>query len=196
MREGVIGRGLVACVHQAIADRLPDRVVFYEHWLNGEALSVRTIGLAPMLAVMSFLRQEGDVSYAAVMERAGEYAADWHIEGQSFWERMRTGSGPRWMRRYALMRVFRRLVREMFNHSRATVRIRRGVARIVLRDSIFCGVREPVAHPLCQFYAAAARQLFSQISPEVHVSQLSCRGMDKGSTTCVISVEFVRAAAE
>ena len=60
MREAGIGRVLVASLHQAIADILPTRLAFYENWLNAEGLREGTIGLAPLYAVLSFLRQEGD----------------------------------------------------------------------------------------------------------------------------------------
>ena len=59
MREAGIGRVLVASLHQGIADILPTRLAFYENWLNAEGLREGTIGLAPLYAVLSFLRQEG-----------------------------------------------------------------------------------------------------------------------------------------
>jgi hypothetical protein len=37
-----------------------------------------TIGLAPLYAVLSFLRQEGDVPRSS--RRAGEYAAEWTVQ--------------------------------------------------------------------------------------------------------------------
>ena len=65
MRESGVGRVLVASLHQAIGDILPTRLAFYENWLNAEGLRDGTIGLAPLYAVLSFLRQEGD-AYALV----------------------------------------------------------------------------------------------------------------------------------
>jgi len=59
MREAGIGRVLVASLHQAISDILPTRLGFYENWLSVEGLREGTIGLAPLYAVLSFLRQEG-----------------------------------------------------------------------------------------------------------------------------------------
>jgi len=56
MREAGVGRVLVASLHQAIADLLPTRLSFYENWLNAEGLREGTIGLAPLYAVLSFLR--------------------------------------------------------------------------------------------------------------------------------------------
>ena len=73
MRDAGIGRLLVASLHQGIADRLPDRLEFYENWLNPRGLRDGTIGLAPLHAVLSFLRTEGD-DYARVTTTAGEYA--------------------------------------------------------------------------------------------------------------------------
>ena len=60
MSEPRIGRVLVASLHQAIADLLPTRLEFYENWLNVNGLREGTIGLAPLSAVLSFLRTEGD----------------------------------------------------------------------------------------------------------------------------------------
>jgi len=71
MREAGVGRVLVASLHQAIADILPTRLSFYENWLNAEGLREGTIGLAPLYAVLSFLRQEGD-AYGLITTRAGE----------------------------------------------------------------------------------------------------------------------------
>ena len=60
MSEPRIGRVLVASLHQSIADLLPTRLEFYENWLNVSGLREGTIGLAPLSAVLSFLRTEGD----------------------------------------------------------------------------------------------------------------------------------------
>src|SRR3989449_1088596 len=78
MREAGIGRVLVASLHQGIADILPTRLSFYENWLNAEGLREGTIGLAPLYAVLSFLRQEGE-AYQMITTRAGEYAAEWTV---------------------------------------------------------------------------------------------------------------------
>ena len=59
MNEPRIGRVLVASLHQAIADVLPSRLEFYENWLSVSGLREGTIGLAPLFAVLSFLRTEG-----------------------------------------------------------------------------------------------------------------------------------------
>src|SRR5436190_18761426 len=82
MREAGIGRVLVASLHQGIADILPNRLGFYENWLNAEGLRDGTIGLAPFYAVLSFLRQEGE-AYHIITTRAGEYAAEWPVEAMA-----------------------------------------------------------------------------------------------------------------
>ena len=81
-----IGRVLVASLHQAIADVLPDRLEFYENWLTVPGLREGTIGLAPLSAVLSFLRLEGE-AYNKTMARAGEYAADWTVSSMSTLEK-------------------------------------------------------------------------------------------------------------
>src|SRR6266550_3140279 len=132
MREAGIGRVLVASLHQGIADILPTRLAFYENWLNAEGLREGTIGLAPLYAVLSFLRQEGE-AYQMITTRAGEYAAEWTV-----------ASMPP-------LRLARQLVRDTYTGSRAISRFRRGLASIDVRASIFCTVREPTPQPLCGF---------------------------------------------
>src|SRR3954468_23817618 len=154
MREAGIGRVLVASLHQGIADILPTRLGFYENWLNAEGLREGTIGLAPFYAVLSFLRQEGD-AYAIITTRAGEYAAEWTVQSMRPFERTLLKMAPPWLRGRLLLRRSKRLVRDSLQGTRAMWRFRGGTARIDVRASIFCTVREPVAHPLCGFYAAA-----------------------------------------
>ena len=69
MSEPRIGRVLVASLHQAIGDLLPNRLEFYENWLNVSGLRQGTIGLAPLFAVLSFLRTEGE-AYNLITSRA------------------------------------------------------------------------------------------------------------------------------
>ena len=65
-----MGRLVPACLHQAIQETLPRRLDFYEHWLHSQALHDGSIGLAPMTAVLGFLRTEGE-GYDQVVRRAG-----------------------------------------------------------------------------------------------------------------------------
>src|SRR5882757_10886701 len=102
MSEAGIGRVLVASLHQAIADILPTRLGFYENWLNAEGLREGTIGLAPLYAVLSFLRQEGD-AYKLITTRAGEYAADWTVQSMPPIQRAALRSAPMWLRRRLLL---------------------------------------------------------------------------------------------
>ena len=73
---------LVASLHQGIADLMPSRLEFYENWLNPKGMRDGRIGLAPLAAVLSFLRQEGE-PYTLVTSRAGEYAAQWTFDNLS-----------------------------------------------------------------------------------------------------------------
>src|SRR5262249_21890163 len=113
MREAGIGRVLVASLHQGIADILPTRLTFYENWLNAEGLRDGTIGLAPLYAVLSFLRQEGD-AYGLITTRAGEYAAEWTVQSMPPLERTIIKSAPLWLRGRLLLRLAGRLVRASY----------------------------------------------------------------------------------
>ena len=160
-RETAIGRVLVASLHQSIADILPTRLGFYENWLSVAGLREGTIGLAPFCAVLGFLRQEGD-TYQIITTRAGEYAADWTVELMPPLRRGLLKMAPEWLRGRLLLRLARQLVRHSYRGSRVVSRLRRGTASIDVRASIFCTVREPVAHPLCGFYAAAFARLLAR----------------------------------
>src|SRR5262249_50728635 len=154
MREAGIGRVLVASLHQAIADILPDRLAFYENWLNAGGLREGTIGLAPLYAVLSFLRREGE-AYQMITTRAGEYAAQWTVESMSTVQRMIVNASPPWFRGRLVLRLATQIVRSCYPGSRTVARIRRGEVDVDLRASVFCTVREHVDQPLCGFYASA-----------------------------------------
>lgn len=185
MREAGIGRVLVASLHQGIADVLPNRLDFYENWLNAEGLREGTIGLAPLHAVLSFLRQEG-AAYQTITTRAGEYAAEWTVESLPPMRRAFLRTAPAWLRVHLLLRLARQLVRASYRSSRASARFRRGTANIDLRSSIFCTVREPVPAPLCGYYAAAFARLMALFNLRAETEVIACRGT--GEATCVIKL--------
>src|SRR3954454_22838340 len=120
MSEPRIGRVLVASLHQAIADLLPTRLEFYENWLNVSGLREGTIGLAPLSAVLSFLRTEGP-AYSLITARAREYAGDWAGNTLPPLERRIIRRLPASLRARAALRVARMLVRSTYPGSRAIV---------------------------------------------------------------------------
>lgn len=185
MREAGIGRVLVASLHQGIADIIPNRLAFYENWLNAEGLRDGTIGLAPLYAVLSFLRREGEI-YQTITARAGQYAAEWTVQSMPPAQRTMIRAAPSWMRRRILIGMASRLVRSSYRGSRAITKVRRGTASIDVRASIFCTVREPVPEPLCGFYAAAFTRLLALFDIGAHTDVIMCRGT--GETSCRFEV--------
>src|SRR6185295_10835918 len=132
------------------------------------------IGLAPLSAVLSFLRSEGD-AYGLITARAGDYAADWTVTSLPALERRLIRALPTSLRLRAALRVTRMLVRATYPGSRAIVHLKRGTASVDLRGSLFCEVREASVLPLCGFYAAAivrVLHLFA-LRADAHVSE--CR---------------------
>src|SRR6476469_9709820 len=104
MSDAGVGRLLVASLHQGIADLLPSRLEFYESWLNPTGLRDGRIGLPPLAAVLSFLRQEGE-PYQLVAARAGEYTAEWMVAELAPLQRTIIRSAPRLIRARLAMRV-------------------------------------------------------------------------------------------
>jgi len=190
MRDDGIGRVLVASLHQGIADILPTRLGFYENWLNAEGLRGGTIGLAPLNAVLSFLRQEGK-AYALVTTRAGECAADWTVQAMPPIERAMIKAAPVWLRSRMLLRLATRLVRSTYKGSHALSRLRRGTARIDLRASVFCTVRDRVPLPLCGFYVAAFTRLLALFDIGARTDVVACRGT--GDASCIMTVTLAGA---
>ncbi|HZI82157.1 MAG TPA: hypothetical protein VFD69_21720 [Vicinamibacterales bacterium] len=194
MTDAGVGRLLVASLHQGIQDVLPTRLDFYESWLNPAGLRDGRIGLAPLAAVLSFLRQEGE-PYDEIARRAGEYTAEWMVQAMSPAERRFTHALPVWLRRWYVMRLARRLVHHTYAGSRAIVRWRSGgVGAVDLRGSLFCQVREPTTHPLCEFYAAAIRRLTSLFELDMTVQTEGCRAT--GAPKCLIALAQRREEAE
>jgi bacteriochlorophyll 4-vinyl reductase len=193
MNDAGIGRLLVASLHQGIADLLPTRLEFYEAWLNPAGLREGRIGIAPLAAVLSFLRQEGE-AYRLVAARAGEYAAEWMFAELPAFERRLVSRMPDAIRLRLVTRLARRLVRETYGGSRAVVRWRKGRGSVDLRGSIFCEVRDSVEEPLCDFYAAAIRRLMRLFNIQVEVGTERCRATGAGQ--CLMSVSIQQDLAD
>lgn len=185
MRDAGIGRVLVASLHQGISDILPTRLGFYENWLNAEGLRGGTISLGAVHAVLSFLRQEGE-AYRIITTRAGEYTADWTVETMSSFQRSLLNTAPAWLRTRLLLRLGRRLVNDCFQGTRAMSKVRNGTARINVRDSIFCSVRDRADHPLCGFYAAMFTQLFTRFRLASVATVVACRAT--GELECALNM--------
>lgn len=187
MTEAHLGRLLPACLHQAIADALPDRLEFYEEWLDPIGLRNGSIGLAPLSAVTGFLRTEGDV-YDTVVARAGTLAAQWSIEGLPRYQRRIAASLPAGLRSRFALRLASRIVRNVLSSSSATSTMGRGRATLRVQASVFCAVRERQAAPLCGFYRALVVETLRAFQIPARAEIESCRAVS--GTACVIAVDM------
>lgn len=183
MSDSGAGRLLVASLHQAIADLLPSRLEFYEAWLNPVGLREGRIGLAPLAAVLSFLRQEGE-AYQLVAARAGEYSAEWTVAGLPALKRTLVRAMPDGMRLRLVTRIAQRMVRQTYGGSRALIRWRRGHGWVDIRGSLFCEVRDASDQPLCDFYASAFHRLMQLFNVQADVATDRCRAM--GADQCLL----------
>ena len=191
MRDAGIGRLLVASLHQGIADRLPDRLEFYENWLNPQGLRDGTIGLAPLHAVLSFLRTEGD-AYEQVTRTAGDYAGEWamsELAGLRRWA-LTTLPGP--LRRRIAFGLARDVIAQAYTGSRIKVKVRQREGTFEIKSSIFCGVRETVPHPLCHFYSSAIVRVLAEAGFAATSEIVGCQAT--GGQACHVRVEMTPAA--
>jgi hypothetical protein len=187
MTEARVGRLLGACLHGAIAERLPDRVEFYEHWLGPDGLGDGNIGLAPISAVLGFLRTEPG-AYDVVTSRAGELAASWTVASLSQGRRRAIGWLPRLWRARAALRVGAGIVRNLQSTSRAATRVRRTSARIEIVRSPFCVVRGRQSAPLCAFYVGMAVETLRQFGIAAAGRVAGCRAV--GAPACLVVLQL------
>ncbi|MEO8480953.1 MAG: hypothetical protein ABI634_02015 [Acidobacteriota bacterium] len=188
MTEVPLARLLPASLHQAIADELPQRLDFYENWLTGEGLRDGSIGLAPMMAVVSFLRTEG-VVYDAVMSRAGLLAADWTLESLPPLRKRYIAWLPRGLRTRAAVRLAAEIARSVSRLSRVSARLRGKTARVEVKSSVFCSVRETHATPLCGFYVALTARVLSHFGIAATASVEQCQAVS-GGPSCIIAIDL------
>ncbi len=193
MRDAGIGRLLVASLHQGIADRLPDRLEFYENWLNPRGLRDGTIGLAPLHAVLSFLRTEGD-DYARVTTAAGEYAAQWAVSELPPLRRWAATTLPGPLRRRVALGVAQTLVTRAYTGSRTHLALGKMVGTIEIKSSIFCGVRDRVPSPLCQFHAAAIARVLVELGIPAQATITACQATGDG--VCRVEIDMSGASEE
>ena len=183
MRETVIGRMLVASLHQAISELVPERLEFYESWLNSKRMRSSSITLGGMRAVVSFLRQESGM-YDAVMGRAGDLTAEWTFGELSPLKRFWLRHLPRRVQARIACRFARRMAADTWEGTRAKVRWRRGRARLSLRTSLFCDVRIASPAALCHYYGAVARGYGRLMGVSLAVEAEQCQA--QGEAYCVV----------
>ena len=181
-----IGRLLIASLHEGIANVAPDRLEFYENWLTPPGLRDQKFGLAPLHAVLSFLRLEGQETYERIMTKAGQYSADWAYADLPAVERAVVRSFPQGLRARWALRLSRRLVAQTFKGSRARVRLRKRTGTVGIHASIFCSVRETAAWPMCVFYSAAVERFLHHFAIESQVQITECRA--HGGSDCSLAV--------
>jgi bacteriochlorophyll 4-vinyl reductase len=186
MVDAGIGRLLVASLHQGISDVAPTRLPFYEHWLTPPSSVGPRFGLAPLHAVLSFLRLEGQTSYEQIMRRAGGYTADWGYSEISPVARGVVHRLPVAARARAVLFLSRRLVRDTFRGSRARTRVSKGAGTIEIKASIFCAVREPTDWPMCVFYSAAVERFLQRFDLDASVGVRECKAC--GGRDCTMRV--------
>lgn len=187
MTDDGIGRLLVASLHQSIGDVLPTRLEYYEHWLTPMGLREGRGGLAPLGAVLSFLRREGEPAYTQVMRTAGEYSADWHHAEHGAGIRMRRWL-PRRLRARVVLNRTRGLLREAFQPLGVTASMRRGTGTVEITQSVFCTLREPWPWPTCAYFAGAITRTLTLHGLDADIRIASCQTQGGGS--CRLHVGF------
>lgn len=194
MTDDGVGRLLVASLHQSISDVVPTRLEYYEHWLSPMGLREGRSGRAPLGAVLSFLRQEGEATYTTVMTLAGQHAAEWrHADGGV--GRRAAAWMPKRLRRGSALREVKALLRATYQPLVVTTALKRDTGTVTLDGSVFCALREPWPWPTCAFAASAVTRHLELHGLDATVAIDSCRAL-AGSGTCRLLVHFDRPSDE
>lgn len=194
MVDAGIGRLLIASLHQGIADVSPTRLPFYENWLSPPGLRDGKFGLAPLHAVLSFLRMEGQPTYDQIMSRSGAYTADWAYTDLSSWQRAVARALPMPLRmRWALF-LCKRMVAKTFKGARASSKLRKGTGTFDIHASIFCVVRERSPFPMCSFYRAAVERYLHRFDLDAEVKLTQCKASGAPGCTMGLTIRGERAA--
>src|SRR5262249_11055207 len=119
--------------------------------------------------------------------------ADWTVQSMPPIRRRMIKGAPPWLRSRLALRLARQLVRDTYHGSRAIARVRNGLARIDVRASGFCSVREPVDHPLGGFYEAAVTRLMTLFDIGARTEVIACRAA--GEPSCVMRVAIQNGTA-
>jgi bacteriochlorophyll 4-vinyl reductase len=196
MVDAGIGRLLVASLHEGIAEVAPGRLEFYENWLTPPGLRNGKFGLAPLHAVLSFLRLEGQHTYERIMTKAGQCSADWAYADLPAVKRAVVRSLPAGLRARWGLRLSRHLVAQTFKGSKARVCMRKGTGSIGIHASIFCSVRETAAWPMCVFYSAAVERFLRHLGVEAQVHITACRAHGASDCTLAVTLRTTQASAE
>lgn len=159
MSEARIDRLLAAAVHQAIADLLPSRLDFYESYLRPRAWREDAVNLAPVAAVLSFLRHEEAGTYEAVMNQSARYAARWIYDALPWRVRVLGRLAPTWVRLRRLSEVLRRNLHRSYRGTRVRTRVRRGTVSVTVQGSIFCARGAAADAPRCRYYVALVEEV-------------------------------------
>jgi hypothetical protein len=194
MGEVKIDRLVAASVYQAIADCLPLQLELYEAWLAPTRWLKDGLSRGSMSVVLSFLRRKGD-SYSDVMMVAGRYTAQWVYDDLPWRTRV---AGRRLqsmgLRRRTLLRHATRLVRNTDRGSRVRLHRDNGLHLVEIRGSAFCTVKEKMAGPLCQYYAAALEQFFLLDQIECSVGIRRCQAA--GEPCCTLELAIADRTSE
>ena len=75
---------------------------------------------------------------------------------------------------------------------RASARLRKGTARLEVRASLFCSVRDAPRAPLCVFYLALATEILRRFALPSQGRVVQCHAIEH--TACVLALDLVGAA--
>jgi predicted hydrocarbon binding protein len=193
--DETVGRVLLASLYQAIGEVLPARLEFYESWLKPSELHKRTLGVASFMAVIGFLRHEGD-AYDVVTARAGQYAAVWSFEELLAVKRAFVRALPHRLRARMASRLISGMLRNLYAESCAEVTWRGCTVFIDIQGSPFCVGPGPADHPLCGFYASAIAEFLRLLNLPAAVRVSRCRASGAKSCLLLVLTDKVRTLAD
>lgn len=183
--DAVVGRVLLASLHQAIAEVLPARLEFYEPWLAPSGPGEQTLGIESFAAMLAFLEQEGELT-DAVFSNAGQHAAFRRFAELPTLTRAYLRVLPHQLRAEKVVRLVVEVLPSLYPGSRFDMTRRGGTVFINIDGSPFCGARGPADSPSCGFYAGAVTTFLRLFRLRGSLKVSRCRAA--GSKSCLLMV--------
>ncbi len=78
-----------------------------------------------------------------------------------------------------------------YTGSRTHLALSRKLGSLEIKSSIFCGVRERVPSPLCQFHAAAIARVLTELGIPAQTRIVACQATGDGSCRVEINMSGV-----
>jgi hypothetical protein len=171
--ETFVERKFIASLQRALEDVAPEQLEVFAKWFDPADRRPR-FHIAPVIGAVGYLRKSPPL-YVDVMNKAGEYAAQWCCLELTQFQKKVMNSWVRLGRERLVRRLLRGGIRSI--HRDAQMELARDDERLVVTvsNSVFCRTATPSGEgPACVYYSAFFNGLLDCTSEDYASFKESC----------------------